>query len=108
MHLLRGGSVSVSFSFGCSLYVEENGKEKRKKDHPLLIQRIPLFQLLQHTDFDLTRVAVLGDGADDLDCDSGLRGGVDGFDDFAECALAEETDGSVWEVGVLVLVLYWC
>jgi hypothetical protein len=59
--------------------------------HSLAVHGISLLKLLEDANLDLARVPILGDRADDLDGHPILTMGVDGFDNLAERALAEET-----------------
>ena len=54
----------------------------------LLVHRVLLFELVEHADLDLARVAILLYRADDLDRYVRVGLQVARFDDFAECALA--------------------
>lgn len=50
----------------------------------------------QHTELNLRGIAVLLNGANDLDGTSGARGSVDGFNHFAERALAQKPDNIIY------------
>ena len=63
----------------------------------LSVERIALFELVEDADLDLACVAVLWNGADDLDCHPRVRLRVDGLDDLAKGALSEQLDCAVCE-----------
>lgn len=50
----------------------------------------------EYSQLDARSVAVLLDGADDLDCDLLSARAVVGLDNLAECALAEQFDDRIW------------
>ncbi len=62
----------------------------------LSVVRVPLLEFLQDPDLDLARVAVLGDGPDDLDSYPLVRLGVDGLDNLAEGPLTQKADSPVF------------
>ena len=61
-----------------------------RKGYVLLVRGVPLLQLLQHPHLNLAGVAVLGDGANDLDGYSLPCGDVDSLDNLAEGALTKQ------------------
>lgn len=56
---------------------------------------VAFLELLEDTDLDLAGVAVFLDGTDDLDGDAPAGVVVEGLYDFAEGALAKETDDAI-------------
>ena len=81
MHLL-GGAVSGGGAGGAA--------------DGLLVHGIALLELVEDADLDLGGVAVLGDGADDLDGDAGVGVGVEGLDDLAERALSQQSHDLIY------------
>jgi hypothetical protein len=65
------------------------------RQHLLSIHRISIFKLGEDADFDFARIAILGYRTDDLDRNSSLRVNVDGLDDLAKGALAQEANNTI-------------
>ena len=63
----------------------------------LPVHRIPLFELLENPYFDLARVAVLGDGADDFDSYSSIGFCIDSFDNFTKGSLPQKSDSTIFK-----------
>ena len=68
----------------------------------LEIMRVVLFQRLQHTNLNLTRVAILLHRANNLDGNFFPRLDVACFDDFTKRALSEQTDDFVCASGFFI------
>lgn len=59
-----------------------------EKEYTLPIERIALFELVEHANLNLACVTILGDGSDNFYSHFGVRLRVDSFDNFAERSLA--------------------
>lgn len=66
-------------------------------DAPVPILLVVGFERGKHPQFNLTSIAILLHRSDDLDCHAFAASSIPGFNDFAECALAEEFPHLVYQ-----------
>jgi len=61
----------------------------------LSVCRVSFPELLKYSYFNLAGVSVLWDGSNDLDGDTSIIFGVNGLDNLAKGALAQQADGTI-------------
>lgn len=64
----------------------------------LSVCRVPFPELLKYSYFNLAGVSVLWDGSNDLDSHTGIIFGVNGLDNLAKGALAQQPNGTIYQV----------
>ena len=66
------------------------------KEHELPIGWVTFLKLLQDPNFDTACLAILLDGADNLDSNALIGLNVDRFDNFAKSSLAKQANRAIW------------
>ena len=84
MHLLKHMSATLV-------------RKRRQAEFSLSIEGVSFLELLQHPNLDFARVAVLGNGPNDLDCNPRVGFSVYGLDHLSEGPLTEETNSPVYD-----------
>lgn len=69
--------------------------EKQRMWDLLSIERVSFFERLEHSNLNLTGVAIFGDGANNFYGYFGVRLGVESLYDFSKSPLSQKTDRTI-------------